>query len=61
MNPKATKQEVKPRNYQFGNTIVVIHSRLAWMSQEEQRIWYQEQWEKGNPVLRQIADVMFED
>lgn len=44
-----------------GNTIIRIHSDLAWMSEEEQRDWYKSEWEKGNPVLLRIAKVLFSD
>lgn len=59
-NPAKANQEVQPREFHFGNTTVIIHSKLAWMTEDEQRAWFKEQWEKGNPVLRHIADVLSE-
>lgn len=50
----------KPRVYHFGNTTVKIHSQLAWMTEDEQRDWYKKEWKKGNPVLHNIAQVLFE-
>ncbi|SEN53085.1 hypothetical protein [Lihuaxuella thermophila] len=54
------KSGIEPREFQFGNTTVRIHSKLAWMTEEEQRAWYKEQWQKGNPILQRIAEAMFE-
>ncbi|RAL22563.1 hypothetical protein [Thermoflavimicrobium daqui] len=54
------KQEVKPKQYQFGNTVVIIHSKLAHMTKEEQRNWFKSEWEKGNPVLRNISRAIFQ-
>lgn len=60
MTEPQLKTSTRPREFQFGNTTVIIHSKLAWMSPEEQRTWFREQWELGNPVLRQIADAVFD-
>nr|BDD46669.1 hypothetical protein 12 [Bacillales bacterium] len=49
------QSKVEPKTFEFGNTKVVIHSRLAHMNKEEQKAWYQDQWKKKNPVLREIA------
>lgn len=48
------------REFKFGNTTVVIHSQIAWMSKEEQRIWFKNEWKKNNPVLRNIAQAVFD-
>lgn len=56
----APQEKVQPREFQFGNTTVIIHSQLAWMDPEQQRTWFREQWEQGNQILRQIADAMFD-
>lgn len=50
---------VEPKEFRFGNTTVVIHSPLAHMSEEEQKEWFDREWEKGNPVLRNIAATIF--
>ncbi|MGG3800637.1 hypothetical protein [Metabacillus fastidiosus] len=47
----------KPKKqFQFGNTTVIIHSPLIVMSEPERKQWFQDEWEKGNPILRDIAD-----
>lgn len=52
----ATKSEqLEPKVIQIENTTIKIYSRLAHMTKEEQRTWYEREWEKGNPVLLQIA------
>lgn len=40
--------------YKHGNTTIKIHSRVAEMTQEKQREFYEDEKEKGNPVLKQI-------
>ncbi|MED0961830.1 hypothetical protein [Bacillus paramycoides] len=44
------------KEFQFGNTKVIIHSPLALMKKEEQKEWFQQEWEKKNPVLRSIVE-----
>jgi len=48
------------KEYKFGNTTVVIHSKLVHMSPSERKQWYQKEWEKGNPVLKQIAKAVID-
>lgn len=44
------------KEFQFGNTKVIIHSSLALMEKEEQKEWFQQEWEKKNPILRSIVE-----
>ncbi|MFO1442660.1 hypothetical protein KDN24_05460 [Bacillus sp. Bva_UNVM-123] len=44
-----------PKTYTFGNTTVIVHSPLAHMTSEERREFFRSEWEKGNPVLKEIA------
>ena len=44
------------KEYQYGNSKVVIHSPLAQMNKEEQREWYKQEWEKENPILKAIVE-----
>lgn len=44
------------KEYQFGNSKVIIHSPLALMNKEEQKEWYRREWEKGNPILKAIVE-----
>jgi hypothetical protein len=41
--------------HQIGNTTVIIHSPLVAMSKPERKEWFKREWEKGNPVLKEIA------
>ncbi|MED4354321.1 hypothetical protein P9265_18680 [Schinkia azotoformans] len=44
------------KEYRFGNSKVIIHSPLALMNKEEQKEWYKQEWEKGNPILKTIVE-----
>jgi hypothetical protein len=46
------------KEFNFGNTTVIIHSPLAQMSSDERREWYKVEQEKGNPVLKDIAQAV---
>lgn len=48
------------KEYQFGNTKVIVHSKLVNMTSEERKKWFEKEWEKGNPVLKNIVRVMNE-
>lgn len=48
------------KKFKIGNTTVVIHSKLALMSEEERKEWFRKEWEKGNPVLKQIAQAVID-
>lgn len=48
------------KTYQFGNTKVIVYSHLINMSREEQENWYNDQWEKKNPTLLRVAQVVEE-
>jgi hypothetical protein len=48
------------KKFKFGNTTVVIHSKLVLMSADERKEWYRKEWEKGNPVLKQIAQAVID-
>lgn len=44
------------KEYNFGNSIIVIHSKLTEMTLEQQKEWYQSEWENKNPVLKGIVE-----
>ncbi|HHT7239974.1 TPA: hypothetical protein ACTZ5V_005186 [Bacillus cereus] len=44
------------KEFQFGNTKVIIHSSLASMEKEKQKEWFQQEWEKKNLILRSIVE-----
>jgi hypothetical protein len=43
------------KEYIFGNSIVIVFSPLTQMTKEEQKTFFQNEWKKGNTVLRDIA------
>lgn len=43
------------REYESGNTTIIINSPLMDMTEEERREWYQAELESGNPVLKNIV------
>lgn len=45
---------------QIGATRIVIHSPSGFiqMSTEEQRQWFTQQWENGDPVVRNIVETV---
>jgi len=48
-------QHMEPKVIKSGNATLRIHSPLAHMSQDEKRKWFQDEWENGNPVVRNIV------
>jgi len=48
------------KEFKYGNTTVIIHSPLVLMSASERKEWFQKEWEKGNPVLKQIAKAVMD-
>jgi hypothetical protein len=46
------------KELKFGNTTVIVYSNLVTMTSDERRQWYKNEWEKGNPVLKKIAEAM---
>lgn len=43
------------KEFIYGNTKVTIFSPLVHMTKEERREYFQTEWKKGNPILRNIA------
>lgn len=50
--------EKPKKEFIYGNTKVIIHSPLVLMTPDEQKQWFDEEWKKGNPVLKQIAEAV---
>ncbi|WP_197431005.1 hypothetical protein [Anoxybacillus sp. P3H1B] len=48
------------KKFKYGNTTVIIHSPLVHMSADERKEWFEKEWEKGNPVLKQIAQAVLD-
>ena len=44
-----------PKEFIFGNAKVIVYSPLAHMTKEERKEFFRSEWEKGNPVLKDIA------
>lgn len=49
-----------PKTYTFGNTKVIVHSPLAHMTSDERKEFFRTEWEKGNPVLKEIAQAAYD-
>lgn len=43
------------KEYQFGNTAVIVHSPLLKLTTDERKQWFKEETEKNNPILQDIA------
>ncbi|MEK5445196.1 MULTISPECIES: hypothetical protein [Bacillaceae] len=50
--------EIPKKVHKYGNTTVIIHSPLVLMTPEERKQWFDEEWKKGNPILKQIAEAV---
>ncbi|GCD83994.1 hypothetical protein [Parageobacillus thermoglucosidasius] len=48
------------KKFKYGNTTVIIHSPLVLMSPNERKEWFEKEWEKGNPILKQIAQAVID-
>ena len=48
-------KEVPGKEFQQGNTKVIVYLKLAFMTSEERKAWFESEKEKGNPVLKEIA------
>ncbi len=48
------------KEFKYGNTTVIVHSPLVLMSPEERKQWFEQEWQKGNPILRQIAEAVLD-
>ena len=48
------------KTFHFGNAKVIVNSPLALMSKEERKQFFIEEWEKGNPVLKEIAEAAYD-
>lgn len=50
--------ETPKKEHKIGNTTIIIHSPLVLMSETEREEWFRTEWEKGNPLLKQIASAV---
>lgn len=50
--------ETPKKEHKIGNTTIIIHSPLVLMSSEERKHWFENECEKSNPILRQIAEAV---
>lgn len=48
--------KISSKTYQYGNTKVKIVSPLVNMTSQEQYEWFESEWKKGNPILREMVD-----
>ena len=47
--------ETPKKELKVGNTTIIIHSPLVLMSDDEKEEWFKSEWEKGNPILKEIG------
>jgi hypothetical protein len=47
--------ETPKKEHKIGNTTVIVYSPLVLMSDDERAEWFKSEWEKGNPILKEIA------
>ncbi|WP_445505742.1 hypothetical protein [Niallia sp. 03091] len=48
------------KEYVFGNAKVIVYSPLTQMTKEEQRSFFESEWKKGNPILKDIAQAAYD-
>jgi hypothetical protein len=49
---------VPSKEHKIGNSTIIIHSPLVVMTKDERKQWFKYEWEKGNPVLKEIAEAV---
>lgn len=49
---------IPKKEHKIGNTTIIVHSHLVAMNEAERVKWYQEEWRRGNPVLKQISEAV---
>jgi hypothetical protein len=54
------RQEKFKKIMKIGNTTGIIHSELCRLTLEERRQWFEEELEKGNPVLLELQRIVSE-
>jgi hypothetical protein len=50
--------ETPKKEHKIGNTTIIIHSPLVLMTAEKRKHFFKSEWEKGNPVLKEIAEAV---
>jgi hypothetical protein len=53
---ESVNQEIPSKTIYHGKTKIVIHSPLMGMTEDEQEKWFEDEWKKGNPILKQIVE-----
>lgn len=48
------------KTFTFGNAKVIVNTPLAFMSKEERKQFFIDEWKKGNPVLKEIAEAAYD-
>ncbi len=46
------------KEYQDGNTKIVIHSNFVHLSEKDKKEWFEMEMQKGNPILKEIEDAV---
>ena len=48
------------KEFKYGNTKVIVHTPLVLMSASERKQWFENEWERDNPILKQIAQAVID-
>ncbi|WP_445486462.1 hypothetical protein [Niallia sp. 03133] len=48
------------KEYVFGNAKVIVYSPLTQMTTEEQKSFFENEWKKENPILKDIAQAAYD-
>lgn len=51
---------IPSKTYLIGNATVIVYSPLTAMSSEEKAHWFRTEWERGNPILKEIAEAVYD-
>lgn len=48
------RSDEKMKQFQVGNSTIIIHSKLVVMTSEQKKKWFDTEKAKGNPILKEI-------
>jgi hypothetical protein len=51
--------DMQPKEFIFGNSKVIVHSKLVHMDKKEQREWFAKELNNHNPVLKNIVHAAY--
>lgn len=54
-------EDKKTHEFKFGNTKVIVHgifAKLAVMTEEEKKNWWQSEYDRGNPMVIRMVEAI---